>query len=98
VGQAFVQRDGNALLQSRRTRMDSATLQRKPALEVTKRAQLIALLERKEGASLDEMVVATGWLPHTTRAALTGLRKSGKIIESDKVDGVRRYRIVGLVQ
>ena len=78
--------------------MDSATLQPKPAPEVTKRAQLIALLERSEGASLDDMVVATGWLQHTTRAALTGLRKSGKFIESEKVDGVRRYRIAAPVQ
>jgi len=78
--------------------MDSATTLLNLAPEVTKRAQLIALLERNEGASLNDMVVATGWQPHTTRAALTGLRKSGKIIESDKVDGVRRYRIVGLVQ
>lgn len=78
--------------------MDSATALLNLAPEVTKRAQLIALLERNEGASLNDMVVATGWQPHTTRAALTGLRKSGKIIESDKVDGVRRYRIVGLVQ
>ena len=77
--------------------MDNATTRLKPAPEVTKRARLIDLLERNEGANLDDMVVATGWLPHTTRAALTGLRKSGKIIESDKVDGVRRYRIVGLV-
>lgn len=29
------------------------------------------------GASLDELAGATGWLPHTTRAALTGLRKKG---------------------
>ena len=78
--------------------MDSATPQLNLAANVTKRARMIALLEVKEGASLDDMVAATRWLPHTTRAALTGLRKSGKIIESDKVDGVRRYRIVGLGQ
>lgn len=78
--------------------MDNATTQLKLAPEVTKRERMIALLERNEGASLDDMVVATGWLPHTTRAALTGLRKSGKTVESDKVDGVRRYRIVGLGQ
>lgn len=78
--------------------MDSATLQPKPALEVTKRARLIALLECNEGVSLNDMVVATGWQPHTTRAALTGLRRSGKIIESAKVDGVRRYRIAAPVQ
>ena len=70
----------------------------KPTPEVTKRAQLVALLERKEGANLDDMVAATGWLPHITRAALTGLRKSGNAIESQKVDGVRRYRIVAGVQ
>jgi hypothetical protein len=40
------------------------------------------------------MVAATCWLPHTTRAALTGLRKKGYAIDSDKVDGVRTYRAV----
>ncbi len=38
------------------------------------------------------MVAALGWLPHTTRAALTGLKKRGYAISSDKVDGVRTYR------
>ena len=78
--------------------MDNTTAQLELVPGVTKRAQLIILLECNEGASLDDMVAATGWLPHTTRAALTGLRKSGKIIESEKADGVRRYRIVGLVK
>jgi hypothetical protein len=41
----------------------------------TKQAVIITLLERQQGATLDELVTATGWLPHTTRAALTGLRK-----------------------
>lgn len=63
-------------------------------LETTKRAQLIALLHRKGGASLDEMVTAMNWLPHTTRAAMTGLRKVRMTIESDKIDNIRRYRIV----
>ena len=72
--------------------------QTKTMPQVTKRAQLVALLERKEGASLNDMVAATGWQPHTTRAALTGLRKSGKTIESKKADGVRRYRIAAPVQ
>ena len=43
----------------------------------TKIAQVIALLERPGGATLAELVAVTGWLPHTTRAALTGLRKRG---------------------
>ena len=64
------------------------------ARPVTKRDQLAALLVRDEGATLDQMIAATGWLPHTTRAALTGLRKAGYAIDSDKNDGVRTYRAV----
>ena len=54
--------------------------------------QLAALVVRDAGATLDQMIAATGWLPHTTRAALTGLKKKGYVITSDKVDGVRTYR------
>ena len=60
----------------------------------TKQQQLAALVARDEGATLDQMIAATGWLPHTTRAALTGLKKKGYVISSDKVDGVRTYRAV----
>lgn len=60
----------------------------------TKQQQLAALVVRDEGATLDQMIAATGWLPHTTRAALTGLKKKGYIVSSDKVDGVRTYRAV----
>lgn len=60
----------------------------------SKQAQLAALLVRDEGATLDQMIALTGWLPHTTRAALTGLRKKGYVIDSDKIDGVRTYRAV----
>ncbi len=62
--------------------------------KITKRDQLAALVVRDEGATLEQMIAATGWLPHTTRAALTGLRKAGYVFDSDKVDGVRTYRAV----
>jgi hypothetical protein len=45
--------------------------------EGTKIANVLELLQRDQGATLDEVVAATGWLPHTSRAALTGLRKRG---------------------
>lgn len=61
---------------------------------LTKQECLAALLVRDEGATLNQMIAATGWLPHTTRAAMTGLRKKGYVIDSDKVDGVRTYRAV----
>ncbi|GMN14835.1 DUF3489 domain-containing protein [Altererythrobacter sp. MTPC7] len=55
--------------------------------------KIIALMRRKNGASLQEMVKATGWLPHTTHAALSGLRKKGREITRTKNDGVSRYSI-----
>jgi hypothetical protein len=58
----------------------------------SKQQQLAALVVRDEGATLDQMVAALGWLPHTTRAALTGLKKKGYVISSDRIDDVRTYR------
>lgn len=55
---------------------------------------VFALLRRSGGATLDDMVKATGWLPHTTRAALTGLKKKGHTVERTKMDGVSRYVLV----
>jgi Protein of unknown function (DUF3489) len=60
----------------------------------SKQAQIIGLMKRKGGATLDEMVGATGWLPHTTRAALTGLRKKGYGLAKDQnAKGKTVYRI-----
>jgi hypothetical protein len=50
----------------------------------SKLAQVIALLGRKQGVGIEELTSATGWLPHTTRAALTGLRKRGYAIERSR--------------
>ena len=61
----------------------------------SKQALLVAILSKPKGATLGQLVEATGWLPHTTRAALTGLRKRGFAIEraaDDKLGSV--YRIV----
>ncbi len=61
----------------------------------SKLARVIALLERDHGATIDELIGATGWLAHTTRAALTGLRKRGYAVEIDRSDDKRGsfYRI-----
>jgi hypothetical protein len=60
----------------------------------TKRALVLGLLERKQGASLAELVAATSWLPHTTRAALTRLRQGGHDLQKEKRDtGETAYRI-----
>lgn len=63
------------------------------AKKTTKTDSVVALLKRKQGATLEDLTEATGWLPHTTRAAMTGLRKKGHTIERTTVDGVSRYAI-----
>ena len=56
---------------------------------------MIDLLGRKKGAGIEELMAATGWLPHTTRAALTGLRKRGYAIERERSEkGGSVYRMV----
>lgn len=65
-----------------------------PTKAPSEQESLAALLLRDEDATLEQMIAATGWLPHTTRAAMTGLRKKDYVINSDKVDGVRTYRAV----
>jgi Protein of unknown function (DUF3489) len=61
----------------------------------SKLARVIALLERDHGATMEELIAATGWLAHTTRAALTGLRKRGYAVAIDRSDDKRGsfYRI-----
>ena len=60
----------------------------------TKRATLIAMLERPEGASVAEIGERLGWLPHTVRAAITGLRKAGReVTRSKDADDRSIYRL-----
>jgi hypothetical protein len=68
---------------------------RERARTTTKKAQLIKLLERKAGADVATISARFGWLPHTTRAALSGLRKAGYGIDAEKPkrDKPARYRI-----
>jgi predicted ArsR family transcriptional regulator len=48
---------------------------------ITKTTKLLILLQTGTGASLEEMSDFTNWQPHTVRAAMTGLRKKGHVIE-----------------
>ncbi len=60
----------------------------------TKADTILDLLQRPTGASIAELTKATGWQPHSVRAALTGLRKKGREVVRTKDDqGVTRYFI-----
>jgi hypothetical protein len=53
--------------------------------EGSKLARVIDLLQRSDGATIPNLTEATGWLPHTTRAALTGLRKRGYAVIRERI-------------
>jgi Protein of unknown function (DUF3489) len=60
----------------------------------SKQALVTEMLSTNGGATLDALIKATGWLPHTTRAALTGLRKRGFSVERSREAGeASMYRI-----
>ena len=74
----------------------SAEGKSKPApREGSKIATVIGLLQRRNGATLEELIKATGWQPHTTRAALAGLRKRSLLVQREKAEagGASRYRV-----
>jgi hypothetical protein len=84
--------------------MEPGPIRRSAPRGGSKLARVIALLERDHGATIAELIAATGWLAHTTRAALTGLRKRGYAVAIDRSDDKRGsfYRIAagetGLVE
>jgi hypothetical protein len=60
----------------------------------SKLALVIELLRRANGATIPNLTEATEWLPHTTRAALTGLRKRGYAVIRERIGaGDTVYRI-----
>jgi hypothetical protein len=64
----------------------------------TKQAKLIALLEAREGATMEVLIAATGWQAHTLRGAMSGVlgKKLGLAVTSAKEEGrARVYRISG---
>lgn len=65
----------------------------------SKLAQVIALLEAGEGATIAEIMTATNWRQHTVRGALAGsiTKKLERTLSSEKVEGRGRvYRIAAL--
>ena len=63
--------------------------------EGSKTAQVVAMLQRKNGATLEEIMAKMGWQKHTVRGFMAGaMKKAGYAVESFKSDkGERTYRI-----
>lgn len=55
-----------------------------PARTASKKDRLISMLRRDGGTTIAEISASLGWQSHTTRAAITGLRKAGHKVETAK--------------
>ena len=72
----------------------SAPVEPTPPKAPSKTSIILRMLQQDDGTTLTEMVEVTGWLPHTTRAALTGIRKKGHEVTRIRSEGETRYAIV----
>ena len=61
-----------------------------------KKAEVIALMKRAKGATLAEIIKATGWQAHTVRGFLAGVvrKKLDLTLQSEKAEGERTYRVI----
>ncbi|HEY1779739.1 MAG TPA: DUF3489 domain-containing protein [Roseiarcus sp.] len=77
--------------------IDSPTSLRAPP-PGTKLGDVVDRLSAETGATIGELTTATGWLDHTTRAALTGLRRRGYALSLSRRerDGASVYRIAAV--
>ena len=77
---------------------DPTTAELIPAVQrrgtlTTKTASIAALLRASRGATVSELGAATAWQPHTVRAHLTRIRKTGKALERvERKSGPAAYR------
>jgi hypothetical protein len=81
---------------AQRDAVASKTSKDRHAAGVTKHERVLTLLSRREGATIPEMIEATGWQQHSVRGFLAGTvkKKLGCTLTSSKIAGeLRRYRI-----
>ncbi len=61
--------------------------------KISKKAQIHALLERPEGATIADMMKQTDWQSHTVRGFISMMKKTGKTIVSERKGDARYYSI-----
>ena len=76
------------------TTAPNQTVAAEPAKAERKSDTVTRLLNRKAGATIEDITIATGWQPHSARAFMSGLRKKGHtIIREQRKSGASAYRM-----
>ena len=67
------------------------------AASPTKLLTIIAMLRRPDGATISDLVDATGWKANSVRGAISGAIKKRRLMKviSETANGIRTYRITG---
>ncbi|MBR0660638.1 DUF3489 domain-containing protein [Neoroseomonas oryzicola] len=72
---------------------DQVTQDAPPPRPTGKLGEVLRAISAEAGATLAEITTLTGWLPHTARAAVTGLRKRGYDVALIQQNGRKAYRL-----
>ena len=80
---------------AKKARPDKKAAAKPKADRANKKAEVITMMKRAKGATLAEIMKATGWQPHTVRGfvSILGSKEGEKIESSKSADGERTYKV-----